>query len=164
MTERNQHNPELPEDLRSLERSLDALGEASRSEAPAGLRDRIASAGAEILRDETPQLRLAGTEASPLARFTRPWRFAAAVALLVIAGVIVVAINQPIAAPSQDAPIASSELIDELIEIETAYVADSGWDSDSYDTLQSELNDLELSLNETWDVEDALILTDGETL
>lgn len=163
MTERNQHNPELPEDLRPLERSLDALGEASRSEAPAALRDRIASAGAEILRDETPRLRLAGTEASPLARFTRPWRLAAAVALLVIAGVIFVAINQPIAAP-QGAPIASSELIDELIEIETAYVADSGWDSDSYDTLQSELNDLELSLNETWDVEDALILTDGETL
>lgn len=163
MTERNQHNPELPEDLRSLERSLDALGEASRSEAPAALHDRIASAGAEILRDETPRLRLAGTEASPLARFTRPWRLAAAVALLVIAGVIVVAINQPIAAP-QGAPIASSELIDELIEIETSYVADSGWDSDSYDTLQSELNDLELSLNETWDVEDALILTDGETL
>lgn len=163
MTERNEHNPELPDDLRSLERSLDALGESARSDAPTGLQERIASAGAKALRGDTPLLRLAGTDASPRTRFNGPWRLAAAIALLAVAGVIVVALNQPAAAPQENPAVASTTIIDDLIEIETAYAADSGWDSDSYDTLQSELNDLELSLNERWDIEDALLLTDGDT-
>jgi len=163
MTRPTDHNPDLPGELRSTERSLDALGEAARDEAPAALHASIVSAGAEILASDTPRLRLAGTGAAPAARFATPWRLAAAVALLVGAGVLVIALNQPAPNLNGNTAIATNAVLDELIEIETEYAADSGWDSDTYDTLQSELNDLELSLNETWDVEDALLLTDGET-
>lgn len=166
MTRTDDHNPELPCGLRDLERSLDALGERSRSDAPEGLAERICAATSGTITALRPgELRLSGTEAEThgVFRIGRHWRLAASVALLVIAVVAVITLQRPAINNGGDtgAPVALS---DEWVDFEVSFVSDSGFDSDALNSLDSELDALELSFNEAWTLDESLTFNDGESL
>ena len=161
------HNPDLPEGLRDLETSLDALGERARSSAPGGLGERIATAGTEIITSPRPgERRLSGSQAGPNQRtgWRQHWPLAASVALLVVAVVAAISLlqPQPITGPMVDA---DTEFIDDdWIEFETTYAADTGWDDDAFEALENELDALELSFNTAWTLDENLNLNEGESL
>jgi len=171
MNDHTRHNPELPDDLRSLEASLDALGQRARSSAPGGLGDRIADEGARALTGVRPgELRLSGNkpEHHHRAGWTQHWRLAASVTLLIVAVVAAIALNPTapvtgvVAIEGGQSDTASFD--DDWIDFETEYVADTGWDDDAFDALSSELDELELSLGSAWTLDENLNLNEGESL
>ena len=167
MNDHNHHNLDLPEELRDLETSLDALGERARSSAPDGLGERIATAGTKIITSpRSGELRLSGSEGRPIQRtgWRQHWRLAASVALLVVAVIAAIGLlqPQPITGPMVDA---DTEFIDEdWIEFEQTYAADTGWDDDAFEALENELDALELSFNTAWTLDENLNLNEGESL
>lgn len=172
MNDYNDHNPEIPETLRDLEASLEALGERTRASAPDDLGDRIADKGASILLGtQQGELRLAGTEAEPARRWTLPqhWSLAASITLLLIAVVAAIMLQQP-AAPT--GPMAGADtdtdtesvLDDEWIEFETAYVSDTAWTNEAFTLLSSELDSLESNFSTVWTLDENLNLNEEESL
>lgn len=167
MSNHDHHNPELPESLRDLERSLDALGAQARAEAPGALGDRIVAAGKQAGM-QSGGLRLAGTNAEHgfMLRFAGHWRLAASVALLVVAVVAAIALNQPTANNGTMAGADPIALTDDWVEFEIEYVADTGWNGDALENFESDLDALELSFNEAWTLDENLNLNlnEGESL
>jgi hypothetical protein len=167
MNNHDHHNPELPESLRDLERSLDALGKQARAEAPAALGDRIVAAGALAQAEAmSGRLRLAGTDAEPgfMHRFAGHWRLAASVSLLVVAVVAAIALHQPPANTGTVTGVDTIALTDDWVEFEIEYVADTSWNGEAFESLESDLDALELSLNEAWTLDENLSLNEGESL
>ena len=175
MTDHNKHKPDLPPDapdaLRDLEASLDALGARTRDSAPDDLGERIVSAGAEILAGPRPgELRLTGAEADPAQgpSWMHHWRLAASITLLIIAVIAAIVLDQSQPTPGQIAEIAPapapSVIDDEWIEFETTFAADTAWDDDDLKSLVSELDELELSFNTAWTLDEDLNLNEGESL
>ncbi len=170
MNDYNDHNPEIPETLRDLEASLDALGDRTRASAPQDLGERIAEEGASILSGtQQGELRLAGTEADPVRRWTLPqhWSLAASIALLLISVVAAITLQQPAAPPGPMAGAdteSESVLDDEWIEFETAYVSDTTWNDEAFTLLSSELDSLESNFSTAWTLDENLNLNEEESL
>ena len=162
------HNQEIPETLRDLEGSLDALGERTRASAPDELGDRIAAEGASIIAGpQQGEFRIAGTKTDPVRRWTQPqhWSLAASITLLLIAVVAAITLRQP-AVPSGPMVNADTESVldDEWIEFETAYVSDTVWDDEAFTSLSSELDSLESNFNTAWTLDENLNLNEEESL
>ena len=134
----HQHD-NLPDDLRSLERDLDALAGAERDGAPGGLEHRLAL---------VTTARLGAEPAPVLARigFGGWQRLAAAIAIVIGAGLIVVATTQRVGSVSQDAELADAEAIEAELEawlIEPEFFAD-----DAFASLRSDLDAFDASLGD----------------
>ena len=167
MNNHDQHNPELPESLRDLERSLDALGERTRAMAPEALGDSIIAAGTEALAGALPgRLRLAGSDAEPgfMLRFAGHWRMPASVTLLIVAVVAAITLNLPPSNTGTMADAGPATLTDEWVDFEIEYVADTSWNGEAFEDLESDLDALELSFNAAWTLDENLNLNEGESL
>ena len=171
MNDQDNQNPKLPQDLHALEASLDALGEVTRAGAPSELGKRISDEGiATITSPSRGHLRLAGTDADP-ARQTglgQHWRMAASITLLLVAVIAAISQNQPFQSNGliveNDADPETGIIDEDWIEFETEYASDSVWDDGVFESLTSELDDLELSFNTAWTLDENLNLNEGESL
>jgi len=167
MTNRHDHNPELPDDLRGFERSLDALGERVRAAAPDAIGERVIAATTEMITaPRDGGLRLSGADADPIDRFTlnHHWRLAASVALLVVAVVAAITLQQPPPVDERFAGADPDAVTEEWIEFEITYASDTVFENDALESLDSELDALELSFQATWTLDETLDLSSGESL
>jgi hypothetical protein len=146
----------LPDDLRSIERTLDALGAAERDGAPGGLEHRIALATTARVGDAQPPV---------LARigFAGWKRLAATIAIVASAGLIIVATTQRVGSVAQDGEVADAAAIEAELDawlIEPDYYAD-----DAFASLRSDLDEFDASLGDgAIDEADPLLDADLESM
>jgi hypothetical protein len=155
MTNHDHHA--TPDDLRPIERELDALGASERAGAPAGFEQRIALATTDALR--------AGP--APVARIGFAgvgWRrLAAAVALVAGAGLIVVLTTQRLGSGAQAPEAVEAAAIEAELD---AWLADPFLDaSDAFASLREELDGFDPTLGaESYDESDPLSTIDLESV